>query len=171
MNIFSLKATDGFHTTKDNKGRVTCTKIKLFCILMMKCYDKSTAHFLPFAKLDPKKKAEVGSLMRTTIDDLLDEMKTGKSGVEMMDFLMFRAGVKKAMLQKELNELFTSGNLHMNFLYFQLLYFTTFSAYRFMSEGLNWTTPTAILDEDADVAKIQVNSKHVKLFSEVKLII
>ena len=38
-----------------------------------------------------------------------------------------------------------------------------------MSEGLNWTTPTAILDEDADVAKIQVNSKHVKLFSEVKL--
>ena len=83
---------------------------------MMKCYDKSTAHFLPFAKLDPKKKAEVGSHMRTTIDDLLEEMKTGKSGVEMMDFLMFRAGVKKAMLQKELNELFTSGNLHMNFL-------------------------------------------------------
>ena len=124
MNIFSLKATDGFHTTKDNKGRVTCTKIKLFCILMMKCYDKSTAHFLPFAKLDPKKKAEVGSLMRTTIDDLLEEMKTGKSGVEMMDFLMFRAGVKKAMLQKELNELFTSGNLHMSFLYFQLKYCT-----------------------------------------------
>ena len=122
MNIFSLKATDGFHTTKDNKGRVTCTKIKLFCILMMKCYDKSTAHFLPFSKLDPKKKAEVGSLMRTTIDDLLEEMKTGKSGVEMMDFLMFRAGVKKAMLQKELNELFTSGNLHMNFLSVQFKY-------------------------------------------------
>ena len=49
-------------------------------------------------------------------------MKTGKSGVEMMDFLMFRAGVKKAMLQKELNELFTSGNLHMNFLSVQFNY-------------------------------------------------
>ena len=35
------KATDGFHTAQDNEGRVTCTKIKLFCLLMMKCYDKS----------------------------------------------------------------------------------------------------------------------------------
>ena len=26
-----------------------------------------------------------------------------------------------------------------------------------MSEGLKWTTPNALLDEDADVAKIQVS--------------
>ena len=44
------KATDGFHTSQDNESRVSCAKIKLFCVLMMKCYDKSKAHFLPFDK-------------------------------------------------------------------------------------------------------------------------
>ena len=78
---------------------------------MMKCYDKKNKHFLPFANLSDKKKTEVGALMRTTIDTLLEEMKNGKSGVDMMDVLMFRAGVKKKMLQVHLNELFASGKI------------------------------------------------------------
>ena len=76
---------------------------------MTKCYDKRKAHFLPFAYLSPKKKAEVGVLMKTTIDNLLEDMKSGKSSVDLMDVLMFRAGVKKKMLQVRLNELFASG--------------------------------------------------------------
>ena len=76
---------------------------------MMKCYDKGKGHFLPFAYLSPKKKAEVGALMKTTIDNLLEDMKSGRSSVELIDVLMFRAGVKKKMLQVRLNELFASG--------------------------------------------------------------
>ena len=49
---------------------------------MMKCYDKSKAHFLPFANLDPQKRTEVAAHMKIIIDDLLEEMKTGKSGRE-----------------------------------------------------------------------------------------
>lgn len=75
--------------------------------------------------------------MRSTIDNLLEEMKLGKSSVELMDVLMFKAGVKKKMLQVRLNELFASS-------------------YRFMSEGFQWTSPVEKLDEEADVVKIQV---------------
>lgn len=34
------KATDGFHTSQDNERRVSCAKIKLFCILMTKCFSQ-----------------------------------------------------------------------------------------------------------------------------------
>ena len=75
--------------------------------------------------------------MKTTVDNLLDEMKHGKSGVDMMDILMFKAGVKRKMLQVRLNELFASS-------------------YRFMSEGLQWTTPNEVLNEEAEIVSIQV---------------
>ena len=75
--------------------------------------------------------------MKTTIDSLLDEMKHGKSSVDVMDILMFKAGVKRKMLQVRLNELFASS-------------------YRFMSEGLQWTTPNEMLNEEAEIVKIQV---------------
>lgn len=104
------KATDGFHTSQDNESRVACTKIKLFCILMTKSFDKQTNHFLPFSHLSSKKKTEVGALMQSSIDALLDEMKANKDGVDFMDVVMFKTGVKKKMLQVRLNELFASGN-------------------------------------------------------------
>ena len=75
--------------------------------------------------------------MKTTIDSLLDEMKHGKSSVDVMDILMFKAGVKRKMLQVRLNELFASS-------------------YRFMSEGLQWTTPNEMLNEEAEIVNIQV---------------
>ena len=75
--------------------------------------------------------------MKTTIDSLLDEMKHGKSSVDVMDILMFKAGVKRKMLQVRLNELFASS-------------------YRFMSEGLQWTTPNEMLNEEAEIVSIQV---------------
>lgn len=123
---------------KDNEGRVSCTKIKLFAILMTKCYDKGKNIFLPFASLGPKRKTEVASLMRTAVDNLLDEMKCGKSSIDLMDIVMFKAGVKKKMLQVRLNELFVSS-------------------YRFISEGLEWTKPSLHLNEESDVVKIQVH--------------
>ena len=79
--------------------------------------------------------------MKTTIDSLLDEMKHGKSSVDVMDILMFKAGVKRKMLQVRLNELFASS-------------------YRFMSEGLQWTTPNEMLNEEAEIVNIQVLKKN-----------
>ena len=141
------KATDGFHTAQDNEGRVTCTKIKLFCLLMMKCYDKGQNCFLPFAKLSLNRKKEIGSLMKQTIDSLLEDMKTGKSSVELMDILMFKAGVKRKMLQIRLNELFKSS-------------------YRFLSEGLQWTSPDSQLNEEAEIVSIQVYPDYLPVGEE-----
>ncbi len=136
------KATDGFHTAIDNESRVSCAKIKLFCILMIKCFDKSKNIFLPFNNLSRQKKTEVASLMRTSIDNLLDELRAGKNKVDFMDVLMFKAGVKRKMFQIRLNELFASS-------------------YRFMSEGLNWTQPEQVLDEDGDVVKFEVYPQYL----------
>ena len=60
--------------------------------------------------------------------------------VDVMDILMFKAGVKRKMLQVRLNELFASS-------------------YRFMSEGLQWTTPNEMLNEEAEIVSIQVIKK------------
>ena len=82
---------------------------------MTKCYDKSKNIFLPFENLPPKKMHEIGSLMRTIIDNLLEEMKGGKSNVDFMDILMLKKGVKKKMFQVRLNELFSSGKFLKRF--------------------------------------------------------
>ena len=121
-----------------------CTKLKLFAILMAKCYDKTSKIFLPYAKLGRSKQTEIASLMRTAIDALLDELKNGKANVDLMDVIMFKSGVKKKMLQVRLNELFKSS-------------------YRFMSEGLNWTAPNAIIDEESDVVRIEVHPEYLPI--------
>jgi hypothetical protein len=114
---------------------------------MIKCYDKVHDVFMPFAKLSQMKKTELASLMKATIDSLLEEMKAGKSTFDLMDVLMFKSGVKKKMTQVRMNELFRS-------------------AYRFLTEGLSWTTPNAILDEEADVVKIEIYPEYLPIGGE-----
>ena len=61
-----------------------------------------------------------------------------------MDVIMFKSGVKKKMLQVRLNELFSSS-------------------YRFLSEGLGWTSPEEIIDEQGDVLRIEVYPEYLPI--------
>ena len=57
---------------------------------------------------------------------------------------MFKSGVKKKMLQVRLNELFSSS-------------------YRFLSEGLGWSSPEGIIDEQGDVLRIEVYPEYLPI--------
>ena len=57
---------------------------------------------------------------------------------------MFKSGVKKKMLQVRLNELFSSS-------------------YRFLSEGLGWTSPEGVIDEQGDVLRIEVYPEYLPI--------
>ena len=60
---------------------MACTKIKLFATLMIKCYDKNLQSYLPFTKLSSNKKTEVASLMKISIDALIDELRNGRDNI------------------------------------------------------------------------------------------
>ena len=64
--------------------------------------------------------------------------------IDLMDVIMFKSGVKKKMLQVRLNELFSSS-------------------YRFLSEGLGWTSPEGIIDEQGDVLRIEVYPEYLPI--------
>ena len=48
---------------------------------MIKCYDKNLQSYLPFTKLSSNKKTEVASLMKISIDALIDELTNGRDNI------------------------------------------------------------------------------------------
>merc|ERR1712183_956645 len=77
----------------------------------------------------------------------IDELRNGRDNIDLMDVIMFKSGVKKKMLQVRLNELFSSS-------------------YRFLSEGLGWTSPEGIIDEQGDVLRIEVYPQYLPIGDE-----
>ena len=73
------KATDAYNCAQnDDSRRIQSSKMKLFCYIVTKSYDKESKHFIAFDSLSKKKKDLIASLIRSEIEKLLKDLKNVK---------------------------------------------------------------------------------------------
>ena len=74
-----LKATDAYNCAKGNDiRRINCSNVKMFCHIMINCYDKDLKYFIPFPSLIRRKKDIIASLIKEEIGHLLRDLKVFK---------------------------------------------------------------------------------------------
>ena len=74
-----LKATDAYNCAKGNDiKRINCSNVKMFCHIMINCYDKDLKYFIPFHSLTRKKKDIIASLIKEEMGRLLRDLKIVK---------------------------------------------------------------------------------------------
>ena len=74
-----LKATDAYNCAKgDDIKRINGSNVKMFCHIMINCYDKDLKCFIPFHSLTRRKKDIIASLIKEEIGRLLRDLKIFK---------------------------------------------------------------------------------------------
>ena len=70
------KATDAYNCAKkDDLKHIQSSKMKLFCYIATRSYDKESKMFIPYESLPKMKKDEIASLVRGEIETLLKDLK------------------------------------------------------------------------------------------------
>merc|ERR1719464_220452 len=73
------KATDAYNCVKnDDLKLIQSTKMKMFCHIATKSYNKDSKHFIPYQYLPKEEKDWIAEEVRAQIEELLKDLTTVK---------------------------------------------------------------------------------------------
>ena len=100
------KATDAYNCARnDDLKHIESSKMKMFCYIATKSYDKELKHFIPYELLPKKKKDLIESLLRDEIEKLLKDLKNVKVRSDASKF--FKTTGQQKEIDNTLSELNT----------------------------------------------------------------
>ena len=108
------KATDAYNCAQNNDLKlIQSSKMKIFCYIVTKSYDKDSKHFIPYESLLQKKKDLIASLVRTQIEKLLNDLTTVKHRSDVSKFFKTILSKQEEIdnVMEELNGCLKSGTI------------------------------------------------------------
>ena len=98
------KATDAYNCAKnDDSKHIQASKMKMFCYIANKSYDKELKHFIPYESLQKKKKDLIASLVRDEVEKLLKDLKNVKVRSDAKKF--FKTKTQQEEIDNTMSEL------------------------------------------------------------------
>ena len=108
------RATDAYNCAKtDDLKLIQSSKMKIFCYIVTKSYDKDSKHFIPYESLLQKKKDLIASLVQTQIEKLLNDLTTVKHRSDVSKFFKTILSKQEEIdnIMEELNDCLKSGTI------------------------------------------------------------
>ena len=107
------KATDAYNCAQnDDLKRIQSSKMKMFCYITTKSYDKESKHFIPFDSLPREKKDLIASLVRDQVEKLLNDLTRVKPRSNVSKFFSTITSKQEKIdnIMQELNCCLKSGD-------------------------------------------------------------
>ena len=107
------RATDAYNCAKtDDLKLIQSSKMKMFCYITTKSYDKESKHFIPFDSLSREKKDLIASLVRDQVEKLLNDLTRVKPRSNVSKFFSTITSKQEKIdnIMQELNCCLKSGD-------------------------------------------------------------
>ena len=107
------RATDAYNCAKtDDLKLIKSSKMKMFCYIATKSYDKESKHFIPYDSLPRKKKDLIARFVRDQVEKLLKDLTTVKPRSNVSKFFSTFMSKQEEVdnIMEELNGCLKSGD-------------------------------------------------------------